>query len=106
MIDKLQFSNIPINGLFLNADADFNTEDFRRYCFQNDIVGHIDQNKCNDTLHEHLFDELLHKYRFVVERTNACFDAFKAILVYFKTNATHWKVLYLLAFAIILIRKL
>lgn len=35
----------------------------------------------------HLFDELLYKCRFVIERTNTWLDAFKAILVRFETNA-------------------
>ncbi len=49
--------------------------------FQKDIIGNIDQNKRNGSEHGHLFDELLYKCRFVVERTNAWLDAFKAILV-------------------------
>lgn len=106
MLDKLQLSDIPVDGLFLNADAGFDTEDFRTYCFQKDIVGNIDQNKRNGSGVEHLFDEVLYKCRFVVERTNAWLDAFKAILVRFETNSLHWKALNLLAFTVILLRKL
>lgn len=106
MLDVLQLASIPIDGLFLNADAGFDTEDFRTYCFQKDIIGNIDQNKRNGSEHGHLFDELLYKCRFVVERTNAWLDAFKAILVRFETNSTHWKALNILAFAVILMRKL
>lgn len=106
MLDKLQLSSIPVDGLFLNADAGFDTEDFRTYCFQKDIIGNIDQNKRNGSGNDHLFDELLYKCRFVVERTNAWLDAFKAILVRFETNSIHWKALNLLAFVVILIRRL
>ena len=106
MLDKLQLSSIPIDGLFLNADAGFDTEDFRTYCIQKEIIGNIDQNKRNGSGHGHLFDELLYKCRFVVERTNAWLDAFKAILVRFETNSIHWKALNLLAFIVILLRKL
>ena len=106
MLGKLQLSSVAIEGLFLNADAGFDTEDFRTYCSQNDIVGNIDQYKRNGNGHEHIFDELLYKCRFVVERTNAWLDAFKAILVRFETNSIHWKALNLLAFVVILIRKL
>ena len=106
MLDKLQLSMIPVDGLFLNADAGFDTEDFRTYCFQKEIIGNIDQNKRNGSGYDHLFDDLLYKYRFVVERTNAWLDAFKSILIRFETNSKHWKALNLLAFTVILLRKL
>jgi len=106
MVADIQTSSIKIDGLFLNADAGFDTEDFRRYCYKNDIIGNIDQNKRNGTENEYLFDELLYKCRFVVERTNAWLDAFKAILVRFETNAIHWKALNLIAFCVILLRQL
>ena len=48
-----------------------------------------------------IFDELLYKARFVIERTNAWTDAFKAILIRFETNKIHWKALNLLAFCVI-----
>ncbi len=106
MLDKLQLSSIPVDGLFLNADAGFDTEDFRTYCFQKEIIGNIDQNKRNGSQGDHLFDNLLYKCRFVVERANAWLDAFKAILIRFETNSIHWKALNLLAFTVILLRKL
>jgi transposase len=53
-----------------------------------------------------VFDKLLYKTRFVVERTNAWLNAFKAVLVRFETNTLHWKILLLLAFAVILLQKL
>ena len=106
MLDKLHLSSIPVEGLFLNADAGFDTEDFRTYCFQKDIIGNIDQNKRNGNATDHLFDKILYKCRFVVERTNAWLDAFKAILIRFETNSVHWKALNLLAFIVILLRKL
>ncbi len=49
---------------------------------------------------------LLYKCRFVIERTNAWLDAFKALLVRFETNKIHWKALNLLAFTVILLRQL
>ena len=53
-----------------------------------------------------IFDELLYKCRFVVEKTNAWLDGFKAILVRFETNKIHWKALNLPAFVVILLRQL
>jgi transposase len=59
----------------------------------------------NSTQSNTVFDELLYRTRFVIERTNAWLDAFKAILVRFETNDLHWKSLLLLAFSVILLRK-
>jgi transposase len=106
MLNNIQSSNINTDGLFLNADAGFDTEGFRGFCYKNDIIDNIDKNKRNGNENDHLFDELLYKCRFVVERTNAWLDAFKAILVRFETNKIHWKALNLLAFCIILLRKI
>ncbi len=108
MIHSIQLAGIPINGLFLNADSGFDTTDFRSYCYGNEIFDNIDQNKRNGNSYESntVFDELLYKTRFVIERTNAWLDAFKAILIRFETNDLHWKGLFLLAFSVILLRKL
>jgi len=106
MLANLESSGIRTDGLFLNADSGFDTEDFRRYCSKKEIIGNIDQNKRNGTINEYLFDDLLYKCRFVAERTNAWLDAFKAILVRFETKSLHWKALNLLAFSVILLRKL
>ena len=106
MLLNIQSSNISTLGLFLNADAGFDTKEFRSYCFENEIIDNIDYNKRNGKLAENVFDKLLYKCRFVVERTNAWLDAFKAILVRFETNKIHWKALHLLAFCVILLRQL
>lgn len=106
MIAGLESSAIRTDGLFLNADSGFDTEEFRGYCSEVEIIGNIDRNKRNGATDEHLFDDLLYRCRFVVERTNAWMDAFKAVLIRFETNAVHWKALNLLAFCIILLRKL
>ncbi|MCG6190471.1 hypothetical protein [Maribellus maritimus] len=91
---------------FINADSGFDTEDFRRYLSEIKVTGNIDQNWRNGTTNENLFDELLYECRFVVERTNAWMDAFKAILVRFEISSLHRKALSLLAFIVILLRKL
>jgi len=106
MILNIQESDIQTDWLFLNADAGFDTTEFRSYCFENDIIDNIDQNKRNGNQSDHLFDSLLYKCRFVVERTNAWLDAFKALLVRFETNEIHWKALNILAFCLILMRQL
>jgi transposase len=106
MVGSIQLSGISTDGLFLNADAGFDNEGFRDYCFKDGIIGNIDKNIRNGSDKEYLFDELLYKCRFVIERTNAWMDAFKAILVRFETSMVHWKALNILAFCVILLRQL
>ena len=106
MLKDIRLSNISTDGLFLNADAGFDTKEFRKSCFKNDIIDNIDKNKRNGEENESIFDTLLYRQRFVIERTNAWLDAFKAILIRFETNKIHWKALNLLAFCVILLRQL
>lgn len=86
MLNKIQFSNISADGLFLNADAGFDTEEFRKFCYINNIIDNIDMNSRNGKENDHIFDELFYKCRFIIEKTKAWLDAFKALLVRFETN--------------------
>jgi len=93
MINSIQLADIPVDGLFLNADAGFETNDFLSYCYANEIFDDIDKNIRNGDVYESqtVFDELLYKTRLVIERTNAWLDAIKAILIRIETNDLHWK---------------
>jgi transposase len=108
MLGFIQSAGISFNGLFLNADSGFDTTAFRSYCYTHEIMDNIKKNKRNGRHREErfIFDEELYKTRFVIERTNAWLDAFKAILIRFETIDLHWKSLILLAFSVILLRKL
>ena len=107
MLSDLELSNIKTNGLFLNADAGFDSHQFRKTCLSKGIIANIDFNKRNSksTDNQPLLDDLLYKERFSVERTNAWIDAFKALLVRFETKTQTWMSLHYLAFSLILIRN-
>jgi hypothetical protein len=85
MISPLRNCNIRLDGLFLNANAGFDTTEFRECCYKNDIIDNIKHNKRNGKNDASLFNDELYKKRFVIERTNAWLDGFKAILVRFET---------------------
>lgn len=106
MISDLEASHISVDGLFLNADAGFDSKDFRQICLSKGIIANIDFNKRNakDTDNQPLLDDQLYKERFSIERTNAWIDAFKALLIRFETKAQNWMSLHHLAFSLILIR--
>jgi transposase len=108
MLQMLEKSSVSTQGLFLNADAGFDTQEFRKFCNSREIIANIAQNsrKSKNKEEKYIFDQLLYKYRFVIERTNAWLDAFKAILIRFETKNETWKSLWLLAFTVILLRKL
>lgn len=96
MLQSVERASISVDGLFLNADSGFDIQDFRSYCYANG----------NTFESQTVFDDLLYKTHFVIERRNAWLDAFKTVLVRFDTNQFHWKALNLLAFTMILLRKL
>ena len=93
--------------MFLNADAGFDSEGFRKICSSKEIIANIDFNKRNskNTDNQPLPDDELYKERFSVERTNAWIDAFKSLLVRFETKSQTWMSLHYSAFALILIRN-
>lgn len=47
MLSDLKAVGIDTKGLFLNADAGFDSKKFRLSCYTNDIVANIDFNKRN-----------------------------------------------------------
>jgi len=105
----LSDSLIAIEGLFMNADAGFDSQKLRTLCEQLEIFPNIDQNKRNTKKpdqYDYLFDPQLYKERFVIERTNAWLDGFKNLFLRYETHDKHWLGLHYLAFAIILLRKL
>lgn len=109
IISTLMDACIAVKGLFLNADAGFDSKSLRTFFEQLDIFANIDFNKRNTKnldQHDYLFDPQLYKERFVVERTNAWIDGFKNLVLRYETNDKHWLGLHYLAFAIILLRKL
>lgn len=109
ILSQLKNANLNHRGLFLNADAGFDTESFKTYCREQEIIPNIYGNPRNENIepqnHESIFDRLLYKCRYVIERTNAWLDAFKTLLVRFETNDKHWRSWHFIAFIIILLRK-
>lgn len=108
MLNHLKKSGLNTTGLFLNADAGFDTKEFKKYCISSDVFPNIAINRRNgasenDNL-SFIFDELLYKSRFVIERTNAWLDAFKALLVRFETSNSNWRAWNVIASCLILLR--
>jgi transposase len=108
MCELIREAGINLEGVFMNADAGFDSEGLRRQCSERNIEANIDQNprKGTATTHYVYFDEGLYKQRYVMERTNAWIDSFKALLVRYEGRASTWLHQHFMAFAILLLRKI
>jgi transposase len=106
MLEGLKRAKLSYDGLFLNADAGFDMEAFRRYCSGKGIIANIDFNRRNNQQRHDIFDEELYENRYVIERTNAWIDGFKTLLIRYETNVIHWRAWHFIAFTVILLRNL
>ena len=107
MIALLHEANINVEGIFLNADAAFDTALVRSVCAEFGIEANIPVNpRTGDGLdRDEYFDEELYKQRPVIEHTFAWMDGFKGLLVRYETKLKHWTAMNLIGFIIIFIRR-
>ena len=109
MITVLEEADINCEGIFLNADPGFDSEEFRLVCDQKEIELNVKPNKRNSKISTdqyRYFDDELYKRRTKIEHANAWLDAFKALLVRYETKAFTWLGLHWLAFITLFCRKL
>lgn len=105
----LELAGIDSRGLFLNADAGFDSDVFRKVCSEKEIEANIKENPRNkkgSALHFRYFDEELYRRRIKIERANAWMDAFKALLIRFETKLNNWMALQWIALIVMFCRKL
>ena len=102
----LEQADIPVDGLFLNADAGFDSQGFRVECDRKEIIANVDFNKRRGNKdHDLLLDDELYKERYSIERTNAWMDSFRSLLNRFDVTITSWKGFNFLAFIVLGLRK-
>jgi transposase len=102
-------AGVDLKGLFLNADAGFDSNELRKLCKEKQIEANIPSNTRNgDSQREEYqyFDEQLYKCRMVIEQANAWMDSFKALLVRFEKKTATWVAFLLLAFSVRFLRKI
>jgi transposase len=108
MCALLKEAGIDLRGVFMNADGGFDAQALRDVCSEKDIEPNIAANPRSAKQHREeyiYFDEELYKERYVIERTNAWLDGFKALLVRYEVKISTWVALHFMAFALIFIRK-
>ena len=103
----LDRADISTEGLFLNADAGFDSKDFRSACAAKDFNANICFNKRNGNTQDRdeYFDQELYDKRYAIERTNAWMDSFRSLLNRFDTTIASWKGFNYLSFILLLLRK-
>ena len=103
----LDQADIGTDGLFLNADAGFDSKDFRAACSAKEINANICFNKRNGSAddRDEYFDQDLYDERYAVERTNAWMDSFRSLLNRFDTTIESWKGFNYLSFIVLALRK-
>lgn len=104
----LEQAKIDVTGLFLNADAGFDSKDFRSSCNQKQINANICFNKRNGNSDDRddYFDQELYDERYAVERTNAWIDSYRSLLNRFDTSTESWKGFNYLSFIVIAVKKI
>jgi transposase len=104
--DILKDAGISVDGLFMNADAGFDCKEMRDCCYELGIMANISENSRNgpETEINNVFDELLYENRYVIERSNAWMDNYKALLIRFEKTAQNWTALNFISFILIFTR--
>lgn len=102
---SLKSANINTDGLFINADAGFDSKKFRDKCSEYGIIANNALNPRNGN-EEVLFDEQLYVQRYTIERTNAWLDSYRTLLNRFETKVSNWKAFNYITFMIILFKNI
>ena len=93
VVNQLNRSQIFVEGWFLNADAGFDCEGFRRACSKHEIQLNCPHNRRrNKQIQVDIpyFDPIMYQHRFTIERTNAWMDSFRTLLNRFDTSLSSW----------------
>lgn len=108
IMQQLKDAGINTDGLFSNLDAGFDGAALRKALDRHGVTSNVCPNRRNGSVssEEYLFDDEMYKERWIVERTNAWMDAFKAVLVRFDTTISSWKGWNYLAFIVIFLKKI
>lgn len=113
--ELLKKAHINLQGLFLNADPGFDSENFYKACENENIIPNVKPNPRNNSTEQqlefnqrgkHIFDEELYKDRSVIEHANAWIDGFRALLIRFEFSVKNWMSLHFISFSIIFLRKI
>ncbi|ATA88640.1 IS5/IS1182 family transposase [Capnocytophaga stomatis] len=105
ILNLLEEAKIEHKGLFVNADAGFDSRDLKSFLQEKEIIPNIKQNPRNGQNENIYFDEELYKNRFKIERSFAWLDGFKGLIIRYETLNTTWMAMLYLGIILTFIRK-
>ena len=106
ILNDLEQSHIRVDGLFLNADAGFDSDVLRDILREKEIIANICINKRRENADDIFVDDELYAERYSIERTNAWMDSFRTLLNRFDTTVSSWISWNYLTFAVLLLKKI
>ena len=90
---------IEHKGLFLNADAGFDSKSLREFLESKEIIANIKPNPRNGEQPDVYFDEKLYKNRFKIEQANSSWlDGYKGLIMRYEYLDVTWIGMLLLGF--------
>ena len=103
----LEKAEIATEDLFLNADAGFDSKEFRTCCEHKEIHPNVCFNKRNGSNdRDEYSDQDLYDKRYTVELTNDWMDSFRSLLNRLDTLVSSWRELNYLTFILIAIKRI
>jgi len=104
----LKKSQIPIAGLFLNADAGFDAARVRKYLETLDIIANIDlkKRKGNKDRYDLYFDSELYKERSTCEHSFAWLDAYRSLILRYDILSCCWLTFNLIGSMVIFLNRI
>lgn len=107
LFQTLEIADISTNGLFVNADAGFDSKEFRSKCVEYRTIPNTAINPRNGNSDEIIiFDEILYEQRYAIERTNAWMESYRTLLNRFETTISSWVAFNYIAFITIFLKKI
>ena len=91
-------AGIEHKGLFLNADAGFDSKSLREFLESKEIIANIKPNPRNGEQPDVYFDEELYKNRFKIEQANGWLDGYKGLIMRYEYLDLTWIGMLLLGF--------
>ena len=86
----LEEAGIEHKGLFLNADAGFDSKSLRDFLESKEIIANIKPNPRNGEQPDVYFDEELYKNRFKIEQANGWLDGYKGLIMRYEYLDVTW----------------
>ena len=94
----LEEAGIEYKGLFLNADAGFDSKSLRDFLESKEIIANIKPNPRNGEQPDVYFDEELYKNRFKIEQADGWLDGYKGLIMRYEYLDVTWIGMLLLGF--------